>query len=852
MPDSAPVALSGTPPLDLSPIHSSSSHSHGYNSSVQSETAQSDARPTPSTFMTGTPNPHYSYPGSSLDTVSPLPHTTLEPPKTTDSYTLPSLSLSMKTLERAIAAEELRVVVDVVKNDRSTVTAWYTFFSLTANENLASFRKRFDDAVLNKTLQRQNVTDYNFYCEMKSRSGDIFPIDGDLQWTAVKPKLALHPDRYRLYVHVTQNQPIEGKRETRVSIIPTTDEQALDALMQETVFLFSSAGVSECKNLFYVPNPVSSGCLYYCSTDRKVQYFSCRLPLDEITSFYLTGASSMDYKHNTPSADVPEKEKRSMTLLSDIFGGEDTLVIITPDQQWKLQMSSGLCTWVAGLHYAIVSSGATITNERQRDRLNFNVERSSTALTVQSPEDVEDMMKMASRPTFYDYYRDMAQGRNFAIFSLDAHGEVRKDDIFLFFDDQEPVPFQSMGALYWCEPGRRVAFSSHCMPIRNIKEIYTGKRTQIFECKAGAPSRKECCLTLISDRERLDLEAESPKVVHNWVRAINTLKQKSGIKVCTDEVVPRENNVPTSRQFDTIMPKNLPVDFSMFNAQERIKMKEVNRLLQLAEEPVKDITELKSDITVLRERLVVLEMKLAHAQVEKEMRRSAHKQRTREKRSIPSHQSQPRAVFNPRPDATVDDDVAALQRMEQLLDSLEADGEPDDGNFSPEPYVPTPSNPVGRLHYVSPSQSSGFRTPNELLNPATVHVSPLAPLHSLPGTSSDSAGEDPSPMSHYYIGKYAKGMEARANHLHSDVRAFGSDATPSVSNAFRSTPSNINSTFSPMPLVSPLPFGAGTDPEEEVVEDVRKTRARVEKKVQEQRNKRSLLHSHRAVNSASD
>jgi len=242
MADSVPgVPASPSVLLDFSPRHAQDA-----DTSVQSaETAQSEMQQ-----------------NSVASDIDPIPEldNLLTSAEADTSQALQTSSMSLKTLERAIGSEELRVVVDVVKNDRSTVTAWFTFFSLNSNENLAAFRKRFDEAVLNKTLQRQGVENYAFYCEMKSRSGDLFPIDGDLQWTAVKPKLALHPDRYRLYVHVTQNvELLEGKRETRVSVIPKTDEQALEAIGQETAFLFTSGNISECKNVFYVPNPISPG-----------------------------------------------------------------------------------------------------------------------------------------------------------------------------------------------------------------------------------------------------------------------------------------------------------------------------------------------------------------------------------------------------------------------------------------------------------------------------------------------------------------------------------------------------------------------------------------------------------------
>jgi hypothetical protein len=443
------------------------------------------------------------------------------------------------------------------------------------DDKLEAFLSRFREEQLLISLKKYGLDDFTFTLEVKRRSGELALINGPEDWSKYLPKLLEPHSRNRLYVHV-KPIAVEGANAEEVrakaaiammaagtSFIkhPTPDtsrtsEADLDLSVAAKVLVF------------YVPCMFSPGSIFFCKAcqpGEKVSHFSQRIPL------------------------------------------EDLKAVASTAKQWTLTTSAGtyvleasnakeLDAWNFGVSLALESRGYTMHKEashasESRGSGDWNY-------TVKAPQ------MPGKGPPLQDIMADMAAGRTFAIFALGVDGTVKRRDIFMFYEDLFPTPFCSQGALYWCRPGSRQAASTHCIELENITDVFTGKRTDVFESAVAIESRAACCVSLVSREERMDLEAESPVVLYHWLRAIHKIKKKAGKKVIKDDVLP--GDIAGPRRFDDLLPSEMLAQLAYFEDQTELEhLTEYNRLMSSL--PIKDMDSLKAGMDDLRERLRRLE-----------------------------------------------------------------------------------------------------------------------------------------------------------------------------------------------------------------------------------------------------
>jgi len=157
---------------------------------------------------------------------------------------------------------------------------------------------------------------------------------------------------------------------------------------------------------------------------------------------------------------------------------------------------------------------------------------------------------------------------------------VEKKDIFLFYQDNNPLPLHSMGALFWCSPGTRVAADTHCLPLKSILEVFIGKHTDVFESDVAKSVDATRCVSFISEQERLDFEAASTSIVQLWLAAINRIKKRGGNKIKRDNANIKDSkssaNMET-RKTTSFIPPEQPASLTIFDRTERARMEEVKR-----------------------------------------------------------------------------------------------------------------------------------------------------------------------------------------------------------------------------------------------------------------------------------
>ena len=120
------------------------------------------------------------------------------------------------------------------------------------------------------------------------------------------------------------------------------------------------------------------------------------------------------------------------------------------------------------------------------------------------------------------------------------------------------VRASTLGRLCWCAPNRRVAIKDAYIELDEITDIYLGKQSRLLASAAAKASPRDCCFTVLSRYDQLDLAASSPAVLQAWLKALQRAIVASGRRVAAEAEVPRGE-----QEDQRLVKKNVSKRFSV-------------------------------------------------------------------------------------------------------------------------------------------------------------------------------------------------------------------------------------------------------------------------------------------------
>jgi len=116
----------------------------------------------------------------------------------------------------------------------------------------------------------------------------------------------------------------------------------------------------------------------------------------------------------------------------------------------------------------------------------------------------------------------LLDGEEFFKHPFGKGSKVERKFLFLI-DEKEPI-------LYWCTPGKRKISRKSSVIIKDVTQIFLGKRTEVFQRKTAVYASPNACFSLATRERTLDLQADSLEVCTKWVGGLRlTLLKAAGI-----------------------------------------------------------------------------------------------------------------------------------------------------------------------------------------------------------------------------------------------------------------------------------------------------------------------------------
>lgn len=113
----------------------------------------------------------------------------------------------------------------------------------------------------------------------------------------------------------------------------------------------------------------------------------------------------------------------------------------------------------------------------------------------------------------------MMHGSIFTGYAENRKGKFVKKHLLVFFNPKHG----RHGTLYWCPPGHRIESRNCSLNLKDITDIFLGKRTDVFESVGAANAVPEHCFTIMSKTKAIDLEAKSAEDLNLWLFGINSI-----------------------------------------------------------------------------------------------------------------------------------------------------------------------------------------------------------------------------------------------------------------------------------------------------------------------------------------
>jgi len=101
----------------------------------------------------------------------------------------------------------------------------------------------------------------------------------------------------------------------------------------------------------------------------------------------------------------------------------------------------------------------------------------------------------------------------------------------VFFRDNVFFDTTKSGLIFWHEGKGCVEHASDSIALANITNITVGKKGHAFQKPFAESAKADCCFTIVSKDQTLDIEFKTNKARDSWVRGITALARAKGIAI---------------------------------------------------------------------------------------------------------------------------------------------------------------------------------------------------------------------------------------------------------------------------------------------------------------------------------
>ena len=290
-----------------------------------------------------------------------------------------------------------------------------------------------------------------------------------------------------------------------------SDPAAIVAMMSagEEVVSYIGSGIigSSCPALlWFAPKDGKLGTIYWNEELRKEKVAGLSLPVNHIADAF-----------------VGKKTPELLSVEGLFANGDHCLSLMSRKNSLHVEFKTTQLrdAWLTGVKTAYASAGRIVKESKPGDAPGTRI---TTIVSQRKPDAVR------VSPV-------LLEGRPFVRYQL-VSGALKKKRIHVWLVKQDGP----LGTLYWedmvsgqgaKQPLDKKAESS--ISVSRISDVYIGKQTPLFQHAELASVPVDCCLSIASREQTLDLAAKYPKDRKEWLTAIHTVFISSGKKVVENE-----------------------------------------------------------------------------------------------------------------------------------------------------------------------------------------------------------------------------------------------------------------------------------------------------------------------------
>lgn len=262
-----------------------------------------------------------------------------------------------------------------------------------------------------------------------------------------------------------------------------------------------SKSTSQPGYLYYDESSGKLGSIVLSNTDSYPSHPEISIPLDRISDVFL-GKQTAALK-SPETKDIP---------VSHCFA------LVTSQNLLNLQANSEAerTAWLNDFKALFSKRAAEVKAKKAQEKADRAKNGIASPRAVDPKAEADDAL-LAS----------MKAGRNFISYSA----EPSKQQVLVWFVPEDG----RFGTLYWSTTNEKKRIDKQSLSLHRITDMYLGKQTPIFQMKEHAAAFSIRCMSIVSKKTQLHLEAESREERDAWLNKINQILQTSGKRVVDKE-----------------------------------------------------------------------------------------------------------------------------------------------------------------------------------------------------------------------------------------------------------------------------------------------------------------------------
>lgn len=301
--------------------------------------------------------------------------------------------------------------------------------------------------------------------------------------------------------------------------------------------------------LFFKPNEDTVGTFYWNGPD------ATRFDEDVDTSIPLADVTDIVIGTQTSAFETEEGKNANAAFCFSIVSKTGSLSVECSDEE-TLQF------WIQGVSGILSQTGGSVTideddNEDETETKSddavtsfavdanpaASVEEAQEAAKVEAEDAADDAEKESKAaetavddevvtkpltPSLKDkdaIIEMMQEGREFKRITQDGI-----ENVLVFWEGE----LGQTGTLYFSAPGRKVTSKESSIPVKSLSEIMVGRQAKVFKTPHGKHCGSGKCVSFISKKVALHLEAQTKEQVQAWIAGIKTIVTSTGKAVVED------------------------------------------------------------------------------------------------------------------------------------------------------------------------------------------------------------------------------------------------------------------------------------------------------------------------------